>query len=233
MADTHSSGGDKMENARLSMMGCLLLCTAIAGQEQPRVLKGGGHLLGETVEQFYSEGYVAELLRACRAGNWKSVNRLYKNPDHSSKNMAKDMCAKQVLAKQQATAGSRVEYKGGGDEETMRADKFVLDGGQLVRIEMVYNAAIANIEGSHPKSFAELLAGLQEAYGEPTKTYSEAVVNTYGVKYEAHRAVWMGKLDVIRMTEQPGADGWTEIVAETLTEYNRATRTAKSANPLQ
>ena len=126
-----------------------------------------------------------------------------------------------------------MEYQGGGDPETLRADKFLLDGGRLVKIAMVYNASVANFEGSHAKSYAELLAGLQEAYGAPTKSYTEEVVNTYGVKYDARRAVWMGKQDVISVTEQPGANGWTEIVAETIAEFNRAARAPKSANPLQ
>ena len=222
-----------MRNANLLMMGCLLSYTAAAAQEQPRVLKGGAHVLGETAEQFYSEGYVGELLRACQAGDWKSVNHIYNSPDHSSKSAAKDICAKQMLAKGRAASGERVEYQGGGDPETLRADKFLLDGGRLVKIAMVYNASVANFEGSHAKSYAELLAGLQEAYGAPTKSYTEEVVNTYGVKYDARRAGWMGKQDVISVTEQPGANGWTEIVAETIAEFNRAARAPKSANPLQ
>ena len=222
-----------MRNANLLMLACLLLSAAAAAQEQPRVLKGGGHVLGETVEQFYSEGYVGELQRVCQAGDWKSVNHLYHSPEHSSKSTAKDICAKQLQGKQRAAGGERVEYQGGGDPETLRADKFLLDGGRLVRIAMIYNTSVANIEGSQAKSYAELLAGLQEAYGAPTKSYTEELVNTYGVKYDARRAMWMGKQDVISMTEKPGENGWTEIIAETIDEYNRAALAPKTANPLQ
>jgi SRSO17 transposase len=59
------------------------------------------------------------------------------------------------------------------------------------------------------------------------------VVIVYGVKYDAHHAVWMGKQDVISIIERPGVDGRTEIIAETLAEYNRAAQAPKTANPLQ
>ena len=61
--------------------------------------------------------------------------------------------------------------------------------------------------------------------------------NVYGVKYDAHRAVWMGKNDVINLIEQPGEqtgeNGGTQVIAETVAEYNREVRAPKAANPLQ
>jgi hypothetical protein len=45
--------------------------------------------------------------------------------------------------------------------------------------------------------------------------------------------VWMGNQDVISIIEQPGDDSRTEIIAETLAEYNRAAQAPKSTNPLQ
>ena len=222
-----------MENTIMSVVGCLMLCAWVFPQEQPRELRGGGHLLGETAGQFFSEGLVGDMLRACQGKDWKSVSQLSKNVGNASKTNAKDYCAKEKLAKQQATSGTRLEYDGRGDEETMRADTFTFDGGHLVRIDMVYVASSANIEGYHPKSFAKLFAGLREAYGPPSKSYSEPVLNAYGVKYEAHRAVWMGSQDVISINEQPGEGGRTEIIAETLAEYNRAAQAPKTANPLQ
>jgi hypothetical protein len=214
-------------------VGCLVLCASVPSQEQPRQLKAGGHLLGETVEQFFSEAHAGDVLRACQARDWKSVSQLSKNVDHSSKNNAKDICAIQEAAKQQAATGARLEYKGTGDMDTRRADTFTFDGHHLVRINMVYSVPIADIQGYHPKSFEELFAGLQEAYGTPTKTYTEPVLNDYGVRRDARRAIWVGDKDVISIIEKPGAEGWTEIIAVTLEEYNRASQAPKTANPLQ
>ena len=222
-----------MENTVMFVVGCLMLCASASPQEQRGELRGGGHLLGQTAEQFFSEGSVGDMLRACQGRDWKSVSQLSKNLGHVSKTNAKDYCAKEMLAKQQATSGRRVEYEGRGDEETMRADTFTFDGGHLVKIDMVYVAPSANIEGYRPKSFGELFAGLREAYGPPSKSYTEPVLNAYGVKYDAHRAVWMGNQDVISIIEQPGEEGRTEIIAETLAEYNRAAQAPKTANPLQ
>src|SRR5271167_2140410 len=113
-----------MENTIMSVVGCLMLCASVSPQEQPRELRGGGHLLGETAGQFFSEGLVGDTLRACQGRDWKSVSQLSKNLGHASKTNAKDYCAQEKLAKQQAMSGTRLEYNGRGDEETMRADTF-------------------------------------------------------------------------------------------------------------
>jgi len=222
-----------MENAILVVLGYLLLCAPVPPQEQPRELKGGGHSLGETAEQFFSVGSVGELVRACDAKDWKTVKHLAKTVDHESKVSAKEICDKAAMVKQQAISGARQEYVDSGDKETMRADTFTLDGGHLVRIRMIYAMPIANFEGFHPKSFDELFMGLREAYGEPSKSYSEPVVNTYGVRHDANRAIWVGDKNVISIIGQPGENTRTEIVAETLAEYKREAQAPKTANPLQ
>src|SRR5262244_2011761 len=159
-----------MGKSIIVVVACLILCASAAPQEQPRVLRGGGHLLGETAEQFFSEAFEGEMQRACETKDWKSVKQLTMN---GSKTKAKDVCASEKVAKQQATSGARLEYSGQGDAETMRTDTFTFDGGHLVKIHMLYTVPVANVEGYYPKSFNELFAGLQEAYGTPSKSYSE------------------------------------------------------------
>ena len=230
--DTFALDGNdrkKMKNTVKFVLGCLLLGVTTLAQEQPRELRGGGHKLGETVEQFYSEEYAGNLLNACEAHNWKTVSRMYKAADPSSKLSAKEICALEVLIKKRATDGTRLEYKGGGDPETLRADTFTFDKARLVKIQMVYSASTATVEGIHPKTFADLLAGLQEAYGTPTKNSVETIQDAYGVKYDSHRAEWAGKENIITITERPGWSGSTEIVAETIGEY----KAPKPVNPLQ
>jgi hypothetical protein len=222
-----------MKNAMIAVVGCLLFCSPVPPQEQPRELKGGGHVLGETTEEFFSIGSVGGLVRACEARDWKAVKHLAKTVDHESKVNAKEICDNAAVVKQQAMSGSRQEYGDSGDKETMRTNTFTLDDGHLVKIRMIYVMPIANIVGFHPKSFEELFAGLREAYGEPSTSYSEPVVNTYGVKRDAHRAMWLGKQNVISIIEQPGEHARTEIVAETLPEYNREAQAPKATNPLQ
>jgi hypothetical protein len=223
-----------MRKTIIAILGCLILCASVPAQETPRILRGGGHLLGETAEQFFSEAFAGEMQRACETKDWKSVKQLTSN---GSKIKAKDVCASEKQVQQQAISGARLEYSGPGDAETMRTDTFTFEGGHLVKIQMFYTASDSNVEGSHPKSFNELFAGLQEAYGQPSKSYSEPVFNVYGVKSEAHRALWMGEYDVINLIEQlgkqMGEDGGTEVIAETIAEYNRAAKAPKAANPLQ
>jgi len=220
-----------MQNAITSVFGFLMLFSSGPQQEPPRELKGG-HLLGETAEHFFSEGAVGQLLRVCKAGDWKAVKQLAKAVNPASKPNAKDICAKAAFVKQQAISGARQEYSD-GDDKTMRTDTFTLDGGFLVKIVMAFKVSTTDVEGYHPTYFAELFEGLREAYGEPSKSYTEPVFDVYGVKYDAHRAEWMGNQDVITIIEQPGRNGRTEIVVETLAERSRATKAPKTVNPLQ
>ena len=201
-------------------------------EERPRELKGGGHSLGESAEHFFSEGAAGELLRTCEAGNWKAVRQLAKAANPGSKPNPKEICSAAAFIKKQASIGARQEYVG-GDDKAMRTDIFTLDGGYLVKIDMVFNVSVMDVEGYHPKHYAELFEGLREAYGEPTQSSTETVTDVYGVKFDAHRAKWMGKQDVITIVEQPGGNGRTEIVVETLAELDRTTRAPKTANPLE
>ena len=221
-----------MLNTIINVLGVLLLFSSGPQQERPRELKGGGHLLGETAEHFFSEGDVGRLLGACEAADWKTVKQLVKAVDPASKPNPKVICAKAALVKQQATTGARQEYSD-ADDKTMRTDTFTLDGGRLVKIDMVFNAPASDVESYHPKYFSELFEGLREAYGEPTKNYIEPVFDAYGRKYDAHHAEWMGKEDVITIIEQPGKNSRSEIVVETLTERDRAAKAPKTVNPLQ
>jgi hypothetical protein len=159
-----------MKNTVLFALGCLTVGFSLPAQEIPRELRGGGHRLGETAEQFYSAEYAGDILSACAAHNWKSVTRLFQYIEPASKLNAKDICAAAAAIKQRALAGARIEYKGTGDTETQRRDTFTFDHGHLVKIEMVYSGSTANVEGIHPKSYADLLSGLQQAYGDPSNT---------------------------------------------------------------
>jgi hypothetical protein len=133
-----------MQNTITSALGFLMLVSSGPQQERPRELKGGGHLLGETAEHFFSESAVGQLLRACEAGDWKAVKQLAKAVDSAAKPNAKNICARAALVKQQATSGARQEY-GDGDEKTMRTDTFTLDGGYLVKIDMVFSVPTTNV----------------------------------------------------------------------------------------
>jgi hypothetical protein len=221
-----------MQNAMTSALGFLILFSSGPQQERSRELKGGGHLVGETAEHFFSEGTVGQLLRACKAADWKTVKQLAKAVNPASKPNAKDICARAALVKQEATNGARQEYSD-GDDKAMRTDTFTLDGGYLVKIVMEFSVSTTEVEGYHPKYFAELFEGLRGAYGEPSKSYTEPVLDLYGVKYDAHRAEWLGEQDVITIIEHPGRNGRTEIVVETLAERSRATKAPKTVNPLQ
>lgn len=224
-----------MGNRNILVAGCLILYASFPAHELQPEFKAIGHSLGETAEQFYSEGYIGDVLRACDAGDLKSVSRLFKNVENLSKNNPKGICKTEILARLQATSGARFEYKGTGDKEAMRADAFTFDGGQLVKIDIAYSAPIAYfpLEGQHPKYYGELLVGLEEDYGPPTKTYTKPVLNSYGVEHAAHAAMWLRNKDVITIFQQLGLDAWTRIVGETLAEYNREAQVPQPVNPLQ
>ena len=89
----------------------LWLPGGVLAQEQPLKVKGG-HELGETAEQFFAEGHEKEVLSACAAGDFKSVNK-------SSRRQLKQFCSEFGDERRQAMSGTRSEYKTGGDPSEM------------------------------------------------------------------------------------------------------------------
>jgi len=223
----------KMRN---EMMGAALALLSLAGsapaqnqpaaaQEQPMKLKGG-HLLGETAEQFFAEGYEKGAFIACKAEDFKSL-------DLPGKRELKDYCQKLADARQEATSGKRSEYKGGGDVSELRDDTFTFDEGRLVKLELHFSAPSAefNYRG---QSFEKIFEGTKQAYGPPSSETTEPVQDTYGARYLAHRELWLTSQTAILITEKAGPGGSTTLAAFTRAEYNRTVAdAAKTPNPLQ
>ncbi|MGD0957280.1 MAG: hypothetical protein ABR953_10700 [Candidatus Acidiferrales bacterium] len=216
----------RKEITGLVTLAVLSLATGVLAQELPMKVKGG-HELGETAEQFFAEGHEKEVLSACAAGNFKSLNR-------SNKREAKKYCGELADAREQAMSGKRSGYQSGGDPSEMRTDTFTFDGGHLVRVELLYSAP--SVESNYiGHSFDELFAGIKQAYGPPTSETTKPVQDVYGVQYVAHRGLWLAPHAAILMNEQPGPRGSTTLVAFARAEYDRtmAAGAPKPANPLQ
>lgn len=197
-----------------------------ASQDQGMPVKGG-HFMGETSEQFFSEGFEKQALAACASGDFRGVNK-------SNKRELKKYCTHLSDARQQAMSGSRYDYEGGGDLTEFRTDTFTFDGGKLVKVELVYSApnAEANYRG---QSFEQIFAGVKQAYGPPTSESTQTVKNVYGVEYVAHRELWLTPQSAIVITEHPGEAGSTSLAAFTRAEYDRTAQAsaAKAPNPLR
>jgi hypothetical protein len=194
-------------------------------QEQIRKVNNG-HQLGETAEQFFTEGYEKQVLSACAAGDFKGVNR-------SNKRELKKYCGEMAETRQQAMSGKRFEYKGGNLSE-MRVDTFTFDGGHLIKVELTFSApsAEANYRG---QSFEEIFAALRQTYGPPTSERTEPTKDAYGVEYLAHRELWEAPNTAMILIELPGSGGSTTLVAFTRAEYDRtmAGGAPQPTNPLQ
>jgi hypothetical protein len=207
----------------------LFLAPDVVPQEMMKVK--GGHELGESAEQFFTEGHEKEGLDACATGNFKSI-------DKPSRHVLKQYCSQLNDARQQATSGKRTEYKGDGDPSEMRTDTFTFDKDRLVKVELIFaiGGAEANYRG---QSFAHIFAGMKQAYGPPTSEHTEQVHDTYGAPYLAHRELWESLQAVILITEQaarqPENNGSTTLTAFTRAEYERSMTSGppRIANPLQ
>jgi hypothetical protein len=203
----------------------LLFAAGLPAQELPLQVKGG-HLLGETAEQFFSEAYEKQALGACATGDYRGVNK-------PSKRELKKYCSQLADARQQALSYKRFEY-GGGDLTELRTDTFTFENGRLVKVELVYAvpSAEANYRG---QSFVQIFAGTKQAYGLPTSESTQPVRNQYGVEYVAHRELWLTSQSAVLITERPGEGGSTTLAAFTRAEYDRTVQaaTAKAPNPLQ
>jgi hypothetical protein len=194
---------------------------------QEQIMKvNNGHQLGETAEQFFTEGYEKQVLSACAAGDFKGVNR-------SNKRELKKYCGEMAETRQQAMSGKRIEYKGGNLSE-MRVDTFTFDGGHLIKVELTFSApsAEANYRG---QSFEEIFAALRQTYGPPTSERTEPTKDAYGVEYLAHRELWEAPNTAMILIELPGSGGSTTLVAFTRAEYDRtmAGGAPQATNPLQ
>lgn len=217
---------------RKEMVGLLILAmvslsSGALAQELPMKVKGG-HQLGETAEQFFAEGHEKEMLSACAAGDFKSLNS-------SGKRLAKKYCAELNDVRQLAMSGKRGEYQSDSDDPSeMRADTFTFDGGHLVKVELRYTAPSAESNYSG-RSFEEIFAGVKQAYGPPTSESIKPMRDFFGVEYPAHRELWLAPHAAILITEQPGRTGSTTVVVFTRAEYDRTTNAGapKPANPLQ
>jgi hypothetical protein len=207
-------------------LAALLAASGVRAQELPMKVKGG-HELGETAEQFFAEGHEKEVLSACASGDFKSLKK-------TTKRLARQYCSDLTDTREQAAGGKRVEYKPAGDPTEYRTDTFTFDGGHLVKVELIYAAPSpeANYKG---KSFADIFAGVKEAYGPATGESAEPTQSVYGQQYIAHREIWLAPHAAVVIIEKPGEDGSTTLIACTRAEYDRALApgAAKPANPIQ
>jgi hypothetical protein len=215
-----------MRKGTIGLLGLALLAAGVSAQDQPMKVKGG-HQLGETAEQFFSEGQEKEALNACATGHFKGVDKIFRS------SVKKD-CGDFNETRQLAMDGKRKEYKSDGDPSKMRKDTFTFDGGRLVKVELLYASPAAefNYRG---QTFEKIFAGIKQANGPPTRETTKSVQDTYGAPYVAHRELWLMSQTAILITEQPGPGGSTSLVASTRAEYDRAAGAdaPKPANPLE
>lgn len=187
----------------------------------------GGHELGESAEQFFAEGHEKEALDACATGNFKSI-------DKPSRRVLKQYCSQLIDARQQAISGKRTEYKGDGDSTDMRTDTFTFEQDRLVKVQLLFAAPSAE-ENYRGQTFAQIFAGMKQAYGPPTSEHTEQVQDAFGVPYLAHRELWESPQAVLLITEQvarwPEDHGSTALTAFTRAEYDRNMTVGCSAKP--
>lgn len=208
------------------MLAVLSLPAILLAQEDPLKVKGG-HRLGETVEQFFSEGREKDAMNACSADALKGLDR-------STKRKVKEICADLSEKRQQAISGKHTELTPAPDTKEQRADTFVFDGGHLVKVELVYTEP--NIENNYKgRTFEEVSTGMKQSYGSPTSDSKNQTQDAYGVQYLTHREMWLTPHAAILLTEQPGQRATATIVAFTRAEYDRTMDgfNPKITNPLQ
>lgn len=215
----------RREMIGLVVIAFLGLTSGTFAQDQPLKVKGG-HVLGESAEQFFSEGYEQGAFNACKTGDFKTLA-------FSSKRKLKGYCSDLADSRDDAVSGKRSEYKGGGDTDERRTDTFTFDQGHLVKMELEYPAP--NPEFNYRgEPFDKILGEMKKSYGPPTSETAEPTQNTYGVPMVAHHELWLAPESAIVITEKPGADGSTTLAAFTRAEYDRMVAdAAKGANPLQ
>jgi hypothetical protein len=204
----------------------ILLAFGASGQTLPMKVKGG-HVLGETAEQFFGEGREKDLLSACAAKDYKSVTEV-------DKRLAKKYCSELADARQQATNGKRCAYQTAGDPSELRTDTFTFADGHLVNVQLIYAAPSAEFN-NRGQAFTQIFETVKQAYGPPKTENTAPVRDAYGIQYVAHRELWESPDAAILIAETPGPGGSTTVIAYTRAEYDRmqAAGASKAANPLE
>lgn len=218
--------GSKITTAALTLLALFALAVSVPAQEQLMKVKGG-HQLGETAEQFFSEGQEKEALSSCATTDFKKMEKILR---FQLKKHCDDIAATRRLA----SSGKREEYHGAGEPDELREDTFTFDSGHLVKVELHY--ALPSLEfNNRGFSFQQIFDGAKQAYGPPTIETTKPVQDQYGVPYTAHRELWLTPSAAILITENPGPGGSTILVASTREEYDRTTPTAtpRPPNPLE
>src|SRR5215472_1209672 len=130
-------------------------------QAAPVQLKVESHLLGETAEQFFSEGREGVLLSACAAKDFGKINR-------SIKKTAKEYCGWPTSIRQRMVSDKSGKYNDELSTDETKTTTYAFVGGKFVAAEILFIAPdqINNYQG---KSFAEILSGLKGTYGPPTR----------------------------------------------------------------
>jgi hypothetical protein len=197
----------------------------LAAQQQPIKVKGG-HELGETAEQFFSEGREKDVLAACAAGNFKAVGK-------STRKESKLFCAMIMDIRHRATSGSHVDYESGGDPAEVREDTFTFDGGHLAKVQLQYGVPgpESNYRGL---TFEQILAGVKQDYGPPSRESSDQVRNVYGVNFTTHTDLWLRPDAALLITQQIASPASTTLTAFTRAEYEQSLGpNARAPDPLK
>ena len=182
-------------------------------QAAPVRVKVESHFLGQTAEQFFSEGREGVLLSACATKDFGKINR-------SVKRTAKEYCNWLTSIRQRMVGGETGNYKGELSTDDTKTTTYAFVAGKFVAAEILFIAPdqINNYQG---KSFAEILSGLKANYGQPTSETVLPYHNAYGVSFERHQALWLTETYAIHMDEQPGDRGWTRVNVSTRELYEK------------
>ena len=178
------------------------------------------------MQQFFSEGHEKEILAACAVGNFKAVGK-------ATRKESKYFCVMLIDIRHRATSGSRADYQSGGDPAEMREDTFTFDGGRLVKLQLQY-ATPAPESNYHGLTFEQILVGVKQDYGPPSRESSDQARNAYGVAYAAHTELWLRPDAAILITQQIASPASTTLTVFTRAEYERSiSPSAQAPDPLK
>ena len=176
-------------------------------------VKVESHSLGESAEQFFSEGKEGVMLNACTTKDFGKVNR-------TMKKTAKEYCAWLSNVRQRMVGGESGDYTDELSADDTKTTTYIFAAGKFVAAEILFISPDPS-NNNQGKSFAEIFSGLRGTYGQPT---SETVVpyrNVYGVQFERHQKLWLTETYAIQTDEQPGTHGWTKINVSTREMYDK------------
>jgi hypothetical protein len=196
---------------------------ALAQSKKGALLENTIEALGETRAQFFTSGKAAEMLAACKAGDYKGAFPQEFSPELFCRDIVGASTGAARKIDNTDVTIQMDSYKTGSGAVY---DEYTFEDGQFAR----FSQHVANVLGNG-QDFDVWSEPEVRQYGAPTVKQTKKYQNGFGATFEGRIWTWAGKTTILTVEEIPGPDGEV-IMSAALQSYSEKHKPeAPPANP--